>query len=81
MYHLNSSSIIASKVLAISEWRKKQAPNWWAQFFTQEFLQATSESELYSWGELVGLITYAFHEDTLHQLRKSYCQEKSLLCI
>ncbi|NDJ20461.1 hypothetical protein GS682_02125 [Nostoc sp. B(2019)] len=60
---------------------KKQAPNWWAQFFTQEFLQATSESELYSWGELVGLITYAFAKDTLHQLRKSYCQEKSLLCI
>jgi hypothetical protein len=60
---------------------KKQAPKWWAQFFTQEFLQATSESELYSWGELVELIPYAFHEETLQELRQNYRQEKWLLCV
>jgi hypothetical protein len=60
---------------------KKQAPEWWAEFFAVEFWQALSESVLYSWGKLVGLITFAFHEDTLQELRKSYCQEKSLLCV
>ncbi|WGV26664.1 hypothetical protein [Halotia branconii] len=60
---------------------KKQAPNWWAQFFTQEFLQATSESELYSWGELVELIPYAFHQETLQDLRQNYRPEKLLLCV
>ncbi|MBH8565340.1 hypothetical protein I8748_24690 [Nostoc sp. CENA67] len=65
-------------------WRKqhegdyrKQAPKWWADFFIQEFWQANSESVLYSWRELIELINFAFHEDTLQQLRNSYQQEKS----
>jgi hypothetical protein len=67
-------------------WRKqnelyrKQAPNWWAKFFAQEFSQATSEDVFHSWGKLVELITFAFNEDTLQELRSSSRQEKSLIC-
>jgi len=60
-------------------WRKqnesadsKQAPKWWAEFFADEFWQASREHLLYSWGKLVGLIKFAFTESTLHELRESY---------
>jgi len=69
-------------------WRKqhefayrKQAPEWWAEFYANEFWQALSESMLQSWGELIGLIKFAFPEETLQELRKSYRLEKSLLLI
>jgi len=67
-------------------WRKqhdyaerKQAPEWWAEFFMNEFWQALSQDTLQSWGELVGLIKFAFPEETLQELRKSYRLEKSFL--
>ncbi len=60
-------------------WRKqnesghsKQAPKWWAEFFADEFWQASREHILYSWGKLVGLIKFAFTESTLQELRESY---------
>lgn len=58
---------------------RKQAPQWWAEFFAQEFRQATSESVLYGWSKLLGLITFAFTEDTWQTLQASYYQEKLLL--
>lgn len=60
---------------------KKQAPYWWAEFFTNEFRQASSESVLSSWGQLVELIKFAFAEDTLQEIRRSYHQEKSLIAV
>ncbi|QLE54370.1 hypothetical protein [Nostoc sp. TCL26-01] len=53
-------------------WRKnhdgvyrQQAPSWWAEFFVNEFWQASSEEELHNWSQLVSLIKFAFPEDTL----------------
>ncbi|MBD2598348.1 hypothetical protein BCD64_21535 [Nostoc sp. MBR 210] len=67
-------------------WRKqhdyayrKQAPEWWTEFFINEFWQAISEQNLQSWGELIAVIKFAFTEETLQELRKSYRLEKSLL--
>ncbi|MBD2494574.1 hypothetical protein [Nostoc sp. FACHB-280] len=67
-------------------WRKqndyayrKQAPEWWTEFFINEFWQAISEHNLQCWGELIALIKFAFTEETLQELRKSYRLEKSLL--
>lgn len=52
--------------------QRKQAPQWWAEFFTSQFCEASSESMLYNWSQLVELIQFAFPEDTLEELRKSY---------
>ena len=59
--------------------QKKQAPPFWVQFFAQQFHHAPSMPELYNWGNLVGLIKFAFGEATLQQLREIYRQEKILL--
>ncbi len=55
--------------------QRKLAPVWWAKFFADEFFQALSKQMLQSWGKLVGLIKFAFHEETLQILRESYRQE------
>ncbi|MFQ4144055.1 hypothetical protein [Chlorogloeopsis sp. ULAP02] len=54
--------------------RKRQAPNWWLDFFVYEFWQALSETRLSNWSELVGLMKFAFNEETLQELQQSYCQ-------
>ncbi|BAT52421.1 hypothetical protein NOS3756_13610 [Nostoc sp. NIES-3756] len=60
-------------------WRKqhnqahrKQAPEWWEEYFISEFWQAPTESVLHSWGELVGTIKFAFSEDTLAEIFNFY---------
>ncbi|TAF10195.1 MAG: hypothetical protein EAZ77_03705 [Nostocales cyanobacterium] len=55
---------------------KKHAPHWWAEFFTRQFAEAASESILSSWWQLIGLINFAFSQETLQQLRSSYQQVK-----
>jgi hypothetical protein len=69
-------------------WRKqlepklrKQAPACWAKFFTAEFFQALNESVLSAWGKLVGTIKFAFDEETLQKLRKSYSYGRALLTV
>ncbi|MBD2570257.1 hypothetical protein [Anabaena lutea] len=61
--------------------QRKHAPSWWGVFFTRQFCEASSESVLYSWGQLIALIKFAFSEETLQELRRSYCQEKALLLV
>ncbi|WP_016951403.1 hypothetical protein [Anabaena sp. PCC 7108] len=61
--------------------QRKHAPSWWGVFFTCKFCEASSESVLYSWGQLIGLIKFAFSEETLQELRRSYSQEKALLLV
>ncbi|MFK0732949.1 MAG: hypothetical protein ACFKPT_07505 [Gloeotrichia echinulata GP01] len=58
--------------------QRQHAPRWWKEFFAEEFCQAFSEPILYSWGKLIGLIKFAFSEETLQTLRNNYRQEKSL---
>ncbi|BAY90912.1 MULTISPECIES: hypothetical protein [unclassified Tolypothrix] len=67
-------------------WRKqhephhhKQAPQWWAKFFIDEFCQAHSEAMLNNWVELIELIQFAFNQEKLELLRNRYRQEKFLL--
>ncbi|GAB1543880.1 hypothetical protein NUACC21_65560 [Scytonema sp. NUACC21] len=52
--------------------QRKQAPKWWATFFTNEFWQAFSDSALCSWGELLCSIQFAFTELTFEELQQSY---------
>lgn len=59
--------------------RHKQAPQWWAKFFVDEFCQAHSEAMLNSWVELIELIQFAFNPEKLKELQNSYHQEKLVL--
>lgn len=59
--------------------QKKQAPLFWIQFFAQQFHQSPSVDVLSNWGELIGLIKFAFGEGILQELREKYYQEKALL--
>ena len=59
------------------EQQKKQAPLFWVQFFAQQFHQSPSVTVLSNWGELVGIIKFAFGETTLQELRESYRSRKS----
>ncbi|OUL31301.1 hypothetical protein [Nostoc sp. 106C] len=68
-------------------WRKqnephqnKQAPQWWTEFFANEFWQAHSEDILHSWEQLVELIQFAFNPEKLEELRKKVCEYKILSC-
>lgn len=56
--------------------QKKQAPPFWVQFFAHQFHHTPSVPVLFNWGNLVGLIKFAFAEATLQELRESYRQEK-----
>lgn len=58
--------------------QRKQAPQWWSQFFADEFSQASSELTLYAWGKLVGSIKFALSEERLQELREFYLQQKAL---
>lgn len=58
---------------------KNQAPLFWLQFFAQQFHQSPSVDVLSNWGELIGIIKFAFGEGILQELREKYCQEKVLL--
>jgi hypothetical protein len=59
--------------------QKKQAPPFWVQFFAQQFHQSPSVTVLSNWGELLGIIKFAFGEAILQELREKYRQEKALL--
>ncbi|MBD2691499.1 hypothetical protein [Anabaena catenula] len=58
--------------------QRKQAPSWWTEFFTLEFGEASSESMLSSWWQLIGLINFAFSQETLQQLQNSHRQVKMM---
>lgn len=59
-------------------WRKNKykAPQFWAEFYQQKFKLALSLSEIYKWGELVGVIKFALSETTIHLLRGVYSEER-----
>lgn len=56
--------------------QKKQAPPFWVQFFADQFRQSLTVEMLHNWGKLIGLIKFAFSEDTLQRLRQSYRQKQ-----
>ena len=46
------------------------------QFFAARFYQSPSIEVLHNWGESIGLIKFAFNEDTLQRLRQNYRQKQ-----
>jgi hypothetical protein len=63
-------------------WRKRwrnnkfKAPKFWAEFYKQKFKLALSLPEMYKWGELVGLVKFAFCEAAVESLRNVYTEER-----
>jgi hypothetical protein len=66
-------------------WRKRwkknknKAPKFWTQFYAQKFRTVPSLREMYSWGELVGVIRFALSESAVEWLRSVYIQEKNAM--
>lgn len=56
--------------------QKRQAPQFWVQFFANQFLQSPSAEILLGWGRLIGEIKFAFGEDMLQKLRSQYRQKQ-----
>jgi hypothetical protein len=52
----------------------KHAPYWWAEFWTLQLSEATSDSILQNWWQLITFINFAFSEEKLEQLHSSYRQ-------
>jgi hypothetical protein len=74
------------------KWRKRwkkqnepgkscKAPELWVKFFLNEFWRTPSSAVLYTWGKLVALIKFAFHEERLQELRDSYRQQNKWLVV
>ena len=66
-------------------WRKRwkktenKAPKFWAQFYAQKFRTVPTLLEMYSWGELVGVIKSVLSEAAVEWLRSVYVQEKQAM--
>ncbi len=61
-----------------NRWKKNnnKAPKFWAQFYAKKFQTVPTLLEMYSWGELVGVIKCALSESAVQWLRSVYFQEK-----
>jgi len=60
-------------------WRKRwqktktyQAPSFWVQFYAAKLRQSGSFNQLYTWGRLLSLITFALSITSLEALRKVF---------
>jgi len=69
----------------IIRWRKRwqknksQAPQFWVEFYQQNFEQAISVTQLQNWGQTISSIKFAFSPAALQQLRQFYRTAKSNL--
>lgn len=69
----------------IIRWRKRwqknkrQAPQFWIEFYKQKFEQALSVAGLQDWGQTISMIKFAFSPAALQQLRHFYSTAKSKL--
>jgi hypothetical protein len=63
-------------------WRKRwnnnknKAPKFWAEFYAKKFQTVPTLLEMFSWGELVGVIKFTLSEATVQWLRSVYIREK-----
>ncbi|HAJ63662.1 MAG TPA: hypothetical protein DCP31_34210 [Cyanobacteria bacterium UBA8543] len=66
-------------------WRKRwkknknKAPMFWAKFYAKKFQTVPTLLEMYSWGEVVGIIKFALSESVVQWLRSVYIQEKQAM--
>ncbi len=69
----------------IMRWRKRwqkhnqQTPKFWLEFYKQKFEQAVNVSQLYAWGQIVGVIKFGLSLVTVQKLRHSYSAAKAKL--
>lgn len=57
-------------------WKGKKAPDFWTQFYTHQFKNATTADKQLAWGLLVAVVKSLFSETALQQLRDAYVYEK-----
>ena len=57
-------------------WKMSQAPEFWANFYTQQFKNASTESNLLAWGKLVAAVKSVLSVVAVERLRKAYRYEK-----
>ncbi len=57
-------------------WKLNQAPKFWTKFYTYQFKQAATPSNLLAWGKLIAVIKSALSDIVIQQLRETYKQEK-----
>jgi hypothetical protein len=70
----------------IARWRRrwnknetKQAPEFWLEFYKQKFCQAVSIAQLYTWGQLLGIIKCLLSPTALDSLRNEYLKAQKKL--
>ncbi|MFB8788578.1 MAG: hypothetical protein U7123_06940 [Potamolinea sp.] len=69
----------------ILSWRKRwkknkyKAPQFWVEFFAQKFKTVPTLTEMYHWGELVGVIKFALSDTQVEWLRNLYIQGKQAI--
>ena len=54
--------------------KKKQAPDFWVNFYAQKFGQSRSVAQLYAWGQLLRVIKSALSEKAVQALRSIYAE-------
>lgn len=59
-----------------NRWQKNLAPEFCPKFYTYQFKQALTESQLLTWGKLVAQVKSTLSATALQQLREAYKQEK-----
>lgn len=50
----------------------RQVPQFWVEFYKQNFDQAISVSQLQDWRQAIGIIKFAFSPAALQELRHFY---------
>lgn len=58
---------------------KRQAPDFWVNFYAQKFGQSSSQEELYGWGQLVSAIKFGLPKAAVQALRNNYAQARYYL--
>ncbi len=69
----------------IIRWRKRWnkntrgVPQFWLEFYKQKFEQALDISQLYNWGQIIGVIKFGLSLVTVQKLRHFYSDTKAKL--
>ena len=70
------------KIVDFLTWRKRwrklktnHAPDFWCNFYAQQFGHTNCLEELKSWGQLIAIIKFALSQKVLQALRSLYAQE------
>lgn len=58
-------------------WHSRLAPEFWQRFYCQQFYNAQSVTELYSWGNLVNAIGSVLSQTVLEHLRQVFLHQRT----